>query len=94
MAQGDRATIQGLNRIGLERNGGTREDLATLREIYRIVFTSAVPEVQGKVFKERVAYSRTVAEGCQRALDLVAFLESSDRGVASHHKMGSDAVEG
>ena len=94
MAQGDRATIQGLNRIGLERNGGTREDLATLREIYRIVFTSAVPEVQGKVFKERVAYSRTVAEGCQRALDLVAFLESSDRGVASHHKMGNDDVEG
>ena len=94
MAQGDRATIQGLNRIGLERNGGTREDLATLREIYRIVFTSAVPEVQGKVFKERVAYSRTVAEVCQKALDLVAFLESSDRGVTSHHKMGSDAVEG
>ncbi len=41
-----------------------------------------------------MAYARTVAEGCQRALDLVAFLESSDRGVASHHKMGSDAVEG
>ena len=52
------------------------------------------PGPQGKVFKERVAYSRTVAEGCQRALDLVAVLESSDRGVASHHKMGSDAVEG
>ena len=55
---------------------------------------STVPEVKGKVFKERVPYALTLAEGCQRALDLAAFLESSDRGVASHHKMGSNAVEG
>ena len=65
-----------------------------LRSLVRGYSWSTVPEVQGKVFKERVAYALTVAEGCQRAIDLVAFLESSDRGVAFHHKMGSDAVEG
>jgi UDP-N-acetylglucosamine acyltransferase len=94
IAQGDRATIHGLNRIGLERNGGTREDLSVLRKIYRTVFTPTSPEVVGKTFKERVVVARTIAGSNQRAVEFVAFLEGSERGVCSHHgSRGAGAEE-
>lgn len=82
MAQGDRATIQGLNRVGLERNGGTRDDLALLRELYRTVFTTT----SGKVFKERVVMGRSMVGENPRGIDFIGFLETSERGVAPHHR--------
>jgi UDP-N-acetylglucosamine acyltransferase len=90
MAQGDRASIQGLNRVGLERNGGSRDDLAVLREVYRIVFNPAGTEAAGKVFKDRVAYARGLVLGNERGTDFVAFIEASERGIAPHHKTASD----
>lgn len=88
MAQGDRATVQGLNRVGLERNGGTREDLGILREVYRIVFTPAGTEAQDMVFKDRVSLARKVVGESQRGVDFVSFIEASERGIASHHRGG------
>jgi UDP-N-acetylglucosamine acyltransferase len=82
MAQGDRATIQGLNRVGLERNGGTKEDLALLREVYRTVFNTAA----GRVFKQRVADARRLIAENPRGVDFITFLETSERGVAPHHR--------
>jgi UDP-N-acetylglucosamine acyltransferase len=90
MAQGDRATVQGLNRVGLERNGGTREDLAILREVYRVVFTPQGTEAQDKVFKDRVAFAKTIVGANVRGLDFVAFIERTERGIAAHHRAGSD----
>lgn len=91
MAQGDRATIQGVNRVGLERNGCSKEEFGELREIYRLVFMPGAPEVKGKVFRERVAYARSVAGGAtQWAAVLLRFLESSERGVAPHHSGASE----
>ena len=90
MAQGDRASIQGLNRVGLERNGGSRDDLAVLREVYRVVFSPAGTEAAGKVFKDRVAHARGLVGTNQRGLDFVAFIEASERGIAPHHRSASD----
>jgi UDP-N-acetylglucosamine acyltransferase len=86
MAQGDRATIQGLNRVGLERNGGTRDDLAVLREVYRIVFTPAGTPAQDKVFKDRVAFAKTLVGNNPRGLEFIAFVEGTERGIAPHHR--------
>lgn len=86
MAQGDRATVQGLNRVGLERNGGTRDDLAVLREVYRVIFTPQGTEGQDKVFKDRVALAKTLVGENARGLDFVSFIESTDRGIAAHHR--------
>lgn len=85
MAQGDRATVQGLNRIGLERNGCSKEEFAVLRETYRLVFVSSSPEVKGKVFKDRVSFARSLAGQSPRAAAFLDFLQSSERGVAAHH---------
>jgi UDP-N-acetylglucosamine acyltransferase len=88
MAQGDRATVQGLNRVGLERNGGTREDLGVLREVYRIVFNPQGTEAQDRVFKDRVLLARALVKENARGIDFVSFIEKTERGIAAHHKDG------
>jgi UDP-N-acetylglucosamine acyltransferase len=93
MAQGDRATVQGLNRVGLERNGGTREDLGILREVYRLVFTPAGTEAQDMVFKDRVTLARKIVGENQRGVDFVSFIEASERGIASHHRGGGSGID-
>lgn len=92
MAQGDRASVQGLNRVGLERNGGNRDDLGVLREAYRVVFTPVGTEGEGKVFKERVAIARTLVGDNSRGLAFVGFIESSERGIAPHHRAADQGV--
>lgn len=86
MAQGDRASIQGLNRVGLERNGGSREDLSVLREVYRLIFTPSGTEAKSKVFKDRVAQARELVGANERGLAFVSFIEGSQRGIAPHHR--------
>lgn len=86
MAQGDRASIQGLNRVGLERNGGSREDLSVLREVYRLIFTPSSSEAKSKVFKDRVAEARGLVGQNERGLAFVSFIEGSQRGIAPHHR--------
>jgi UDP-N-acetylglucosamine acyltransferase len=90
MAQGDRATVQGLNRVGLERNGGSRDDLAILREVYRVLFTPQGTEAQDKVFKDRVAFAKTLVRDNVRGLDFVSFIERTERGISAHHRAGGD----
>ena len=91
MAQGDRASIQGLNRVGLERNGGSREDLSVLREVYRLIFTPSGPEAKSKVFKDRVAQARELVGNNERGAAFVSFIEGSQRGIAPHHRSGGSA---
>lgn len=90
MAQGDRATVQGLNRVGLERNGGTRDDLAILREVYRAVFTPHGTGAQAKVFKDRVVFAKTLVGENERGNDFISFIQATERGIASHHRVGAD----
>ena len=87
IAQGDRAKIHGLNRVGLERNGGTKEDLAAIRNLYRSVFTPAAGSVR-KTFKERLAEAKAEVGANPRAAQVIKFLETSERGVCAHHGIG------
>lgn len=90
MAIGDRATLQGLNRVGLERNGVSREDIAVIRRLYRNLFVGDTPELRALRFKERLAHVRTTAVGNPRAEAFIAFVESSERGVAQHGVGGGE----
>jgi len=93
MAQGDRAKIHGLNRVGLERNGGTREDLAAIRSLYRQVFTPAAVGGAKMTYKERLAAAKAEVGGNPRAAQVIAFLESSERGVCAHHGIGEGSSD-
>lgn len=86
MAQGDRAKIHGINRVGLERNGGTREDQAAIRSLYQAIFPP--PSASGsvrKTFKERLATAKADVGGNLRAAHVIEFLETSSRGICAHH---------
>ncbi len=85
IAQGDRASLHGINRIGLERNGCSREEFATIREAYRLLFSPGIPETKGKLFKERVAMARQVVGDSRLAAQLLSFIEGSERGIMPHH---------
>jgi UDP-N-acetylglucosamine acyltransferase len=75
IAAGDRATLHGLNTVGLKRNGFSDASLALLKKTYRIVFRI------GLTLNE--AIERVLAEVDQtpEVMNFIAFLKSSQRGV-------------
>ncbi|HBT96833.1 MAG TPA: acyl-[acyl-carrier-protein]--UDP-N-acetylglucosamine O-acyltransferase [Desulfobulbaceae bacterium] len=68
--------IVGLNRIGLKRHGFSKETLAQIDKVYRVLFRS--PEL---LLKEALEEAKVVAGGCPQALHLVDFIKNSSRGV-------------
>jgi UDP-N-acetylglucosamine acyltransferase len=89
MAVGDRATLRGLNHVGLERSGVSREDVSLLRKLYRDILIGDSQEMKGKRFKERVESVRPVGAAHARAAAFIEFIDRSERGVAQH---GGDSV--
>lgn len=75
IAQGDRARLVGLNVVGLRRAGFSREVMSALKGAYRELFQAGMPT---RIASEQVrAFYHDVPE----VLELVAFLESSQRGI-------------
>ncbi len=72
---GNRAALHGLNKIGLERSGFTREDMGILNKSYRILFRSGltIKEAMKKVDEEFGANPHVRY--------LIDFLLSSSRGI-------------
>jgi UDP-N-acetylglucosamine acyltransferase len=82
MAQGDRAKLIGLNRVGMERGGISKEEILAVRKTYRTLLLSDGEDVKGKTLKERISFVRsssTVSEGLEIFL---SFIENSQRGIS------------
>jgi UDP-N-acetylglucosamine acyltransferase len=76
MGQGDRCSLIGLNRIGLQRNGASPEDISRLRKLYRKLFWGA-----GK-FSARLEEVSAEGENFPLGTQLIEFLKTpSQRGV-------------
>ena len=75
IAAGDRATLHGLNRVGLQRHGFSQETLAALKKSYRIVFRF------GLTLKEAVSRVRAEVAPTPEVIRFLEFLESSQRGI-------------
>ncbi|MFB1483915.1 acyl-ACP--UDP-N-acetylglucosamine O-acyltransferase [Corallococcus sp. RDP092CA] len=73
--QGDRATLVGLNTVGLERGGFTEEQIGRVKEAYRILFRSKLG------LQEALAQLRAELAGHPEVEHLVRFVETSKRGV-------------
>ena len=71
----DGERVLGLNKIGLERNGFSKDAIDTLQQAYRYFFRSSLNVSQAL---ERV---RAEIASCPELDQLVRFIESSDRGV-------------
>lgn len=74
-ATGDRATLHGLNSLGLKRRGLDAGVIRALRQAYRLMFQSGLRVV------EAVARIRAELPGVAEVERFVAFIEASERGV-------------
>ena len=75
IAAGDRATLHGLNRVGLQRHGFSQETLAALKKAYRIVFRF------GLTLKEALSRVEAEVAPTPEVVRFIAFLKSSQRGI-------------
>jgi UDP-N-acetylglucosamine acyltransferase len=75
VAQGDRAELSGLNIVGLQRQGFTEEQLARIKDAYRILFRSKLP------LEEAVTRLRVDFGGHAEVDRLLDFVTSSKRGL-------------
>ncbi len=78
LAHGDRARLVGLNEVGLERRGLSRETIGALRRAYRTLFRS------GLTRKEGVDRARAEWGDVAEVERMSSFIEASTRGVARH----------
>jgi UDP-N-acetylglucosamine acyltransferase len=74
IAAGNRAKPYGLNLVGLERRGFSKEDISNLKKAYRLLFRSALPlSTALKIIQEEL-------EG-KHIDELIHFITSSKRGI-------------
>jgi len=72
LAVGNRAKLNGLNLVGLKRNGFSLSEIEKLKEAYRVIFRSNLR------FDE--AYERLKDSTSKHVIDMIEFLRKSERG--------------
>ena len=75
IAAGDRATLHGLNKVGLKRHGFSQNSLDSLKKAYRIIFRI------GLTVNEAVERALAEVENTPEVLNLVNFIKSTQRGI-------------
>ena len=77
LAQGDRAKLAGLNRIGLRRRAINTEEIDALHAAYRTIFVSDMS------FRDGLAHcnANMTEETPKRIREFLAFFNQSKRGV-------------
>jgi UDP-N-acetylglucosamine acyltransferase len=75
IAAGDRATLHGLNSVGLKRHGFSQETLSSLKKAYRIIFRI------GLTLNEAIERVKADVEQVPEVNDLLRFIKSSKRGI-------------
>lgn len=72
----DRTRVSGINKIGLRRNGFSRETIGKLDSVFRIIYRS--PNL---LLKDALVKARDEFPDCDEVEHMVQFFESSKRGV-------------
>ncbi len=75
IASGDRATLHGLNSVGLKRRGLSKETISALKKTYRIFFRI------GLTINEAMERVKAEVEQTPEVVDFIEFLQKSTRGV-------------
>lgn len=75
IASGDRATLHGLNTVGLKRHGFSQETLLRLKKTYRIVFRIGI------TLNEAIERVKAEVEQIPEVVSFIEFLQASSRGV-------------
>lgn len=75
VASGDRAKIYGINTIGLERRGFTKEEIEKIKNAFKILYKSKV------TVKKAVEKIRQEIGGADKIEKFTGFIEGSKRGI-------------
>ena len=75
IASGDRAKLFGLNNVGLKRQGFSKDTLSLLKKAYRIFFRI------GLTLNEAVERVKAEVEQIPEVINLIEFIQSSQRGI-------------
>ena len=75
IAAGDRATLHGLNKVGLRRRGMSEETLFALKKTYRIVFRI------GLTLNEAIQRVKAEVDQLPEVVQFIDFIQSSSRGI-------------
>ncbi len=75
IAAGDRATLHGLNTVGLKRSGLPQTTLSLLKKTYRIIFRI------GLTMNEAIERVRAEVEQVPEVVKFIDFLKTSQRGI-------------
>lgn len=75
IAAGDRATLHGLNRVGLQRHQFSESTLAALKKAYRIIFRI------GLTVNEAVERVLAEVDNLPEVKSLVNFIKTTERGI-------------
>jgi len=90
VAQGDRARLGGVNRLGLDRAKISKDDQITIRRAYRTLFV----EKSSAGIRERVEMIRASTENNPHVEKLLSFILEAKRGVPKHRSSASEDSEG
>jgi len=75
IASGDRATLHGLNKVGLQRHGFSPSAMAQLKKAYRLIFRF------GLTLNEAIERVEAEVEPVPEIKTLIAFIKASERGI-------------
>jgi UDP-N-acetylglucosamine acyltransferase len=84
IAQGDRARVVGINKIGLERSGFPENEIVLLKSLYRNLFISKKGTYQERLshLKEEYLKEDAVSEKNSMIKEFLNFVIQSERGIA------------
>ena len=75
IASGDRATLHGLNKVGLQRNGFSPLAITQLKKAYRLIFRF------GLTLNEAIERVAAEVEPLPEVKKFIAFIKASERGI-------------
>lgn len=75
IAAGERASLRGLNTVGLKRHGFSRQTLTQLKKSYRIIFRI------GLTLNEAIERVQAEVEQIPEVVRFLEFIKSSERGI-------------
>ncbi|MBT8338996.1 MAG: acyl-ACP--UDP-N-acetylglucosamine O-acyltransferase [Desulfatitalea sp.] len=75
LASGDRATLHGLNKVGLKRHGFSPAAIFELKKAYRLIFRF------GLTLKEALGRVEAEVEPLPEVKNLIGFIKSTERGI-------------
>lgn len=81
VAQGDRAGLAGINKVGLERNGFADEQIRLVQNLYKTIFLS-----DENTFSQRLELAIKEYQGDRVAENFLFFLRDSERGIVLPRK--------